>query len=208
MKSVAIATAQITSGPTLGIAAARASATAKSGASSTRRRVQTSAALIDGSGSLALRAVEDRDGLLRATATPEQHVHRARAAIGRTRGGEREHQPTDPAVRQPVLEPFLQHRDLLSRVATATVHDQHAAMAVARRRHHETLDGVARRRGRHAVQVERRVIRELAVTQPAQDTRVETDDRALDVLARVADVEAASARDEIRKDRERLRFLV
>jgi hypothetical protein len=57
------------------------------------------------------------------------------------------------------------------------------------------------------VQVDVRLPRVVAAPQPAEDARIEPDDRALDVLARVADVEAGAAVDQIGQESERFRLL-
>src|SRR2546426_5400363 len=142
-------------------------------------------------GLLDLRSLGHPDRTAPAVAAQED-VERAPPAVAGAGGGEAEHDARRAPAREPRLEPLLQHRRLVLRVAAAAVHDEHAAMPEHDRLREEAVHGDARGRRRHAMQVEVVLPGEVTATEPAEHARVEPDDRPLDVLARVADVEAGS----------------
>src|SRR5439155_935507 len=149
-----------------------------------------------------------------AAATPkapavaaQEDVERARTAVAGAGGGEAEHDARRAPAREPRLEPLLQHRRLVLRVVAAAVHDEHAAMPEGDRVREEAVHRDARGLRRHAVQVEVVLPGEVTAPEPAQDARVEPHDRALDVLARVGDVETGGAAGQVGECGERLRLL-
>src|SRR5207244_13619872 len=137
----------------------------------------------------------------------QEDIERARTPVAGAGGGEAEHDARRAPARQPRLQPLLQHRRLVLRVAAAAMHDEHAATPERDRLREEAVHGDARGRRRHAMQVEVVLPGEVTAAEPAEHAGVEPDDRPLDVLARVADVEAGSAPGQVGERGERFRLL-
>src|SRR5947199_5769353 len=157
-------------------------------------------------GLLNLRSLGHPDRTAPAVAAQED-VERARTAVAGAGGGEAEHDARRAPALEPRLEPRLQHRRLVLRVVAAAVHDEHAAMPEDDRLREKAIHRDACGLRRHAVQVEVVLPGEVTAPEPAQDTGVEPHDRALDVLARVGDVETGGAAGQVGECGERLRLL-
>src|SRR5207253_2995968 len=71
----------------------------------------------------------------------QENIERARTPVAGAGGGEAEHDARRAPARQPRLEPLLQHRRLVLRVAAAAVHDEHAAMPEHDRLREEAVHG-------------------------------------------------------------------
>src|SRR6185369_179347 len=98
---------------------------------------------------------------------------------------------------------LLQHRHLVLRVEAASVDDEHAAMALACAADDEPLECLAGLRSRLPVQIEVGLPCEVPAPQPADEPRIEPDDVALDIFARLADVKSRVAAHEVAQLRER-----
>src|SRR5947199_5241595 len=183
-----------------------ASASGNPTPAATRARVSASAARDtagpprDGS---ALRSLRDLDRAARAV-TPQQHVERSRPAVAGPGGREGQYDARRTPPGEPALQPFFQHRRLVFRVEAAPVNDQDAAKPGADAVREKPVHHRARLLGRQSVQVDVRLPGEIPTPQPPHEPRIETDDGAFDVLARVGDVESRRAGDEVREQHQRL----
>ena len=146
-----------------------------------------------------LRALRDTDGLLAVALSPQEDVEGSGATVARPCAGEGEHESRPGRAGEPGGEAVLEHRDLVLRVQAAAVNDQNTAPAALVGVGQKHVDGRACFLCRHAVQVEVRLVSELAVAQATDEAMIDAHRRSLDELGGVGDVERPASRNQVRQ---------